>query len=918
MSRKKSILYLCISIRRTNPLKLFNKKNQRNRSARFCGAALLILALILAGIVTNSNAASVTDGAKRFKLDNGFTVILKEDNSAPVAAIQVWVKTGSANETEEEAGITHFIEHMIFKGTPSKKTGEIAGAIEDSGGHINAYTSFDRTVYFVEIASAQFATGVDVLLDAVQNSLFDKKELEREKEVVLEEYRRSLDIPERQLGRAIMELSYKKHPYRRPIIGYERTIRSFDREAVLSYMDKWYTPDNMVMVAVGDFDTKKALKTIKALVRDFPQRRGKTPFRLEEPPQTALRKIIKKDRVQQAYLNMVWHIPSVTHKDMYPLDILETILGHGKSSRLYSRLKMNADLVYDVSAGAYALADPGLFSLDATLSPDKLDSALEAIGKEISKITRERVSGSELTRAKTVAEANFIFDMEDMAGQARTLAFFQTMTGDMYNADHYLSNLQKVTPDDVVRVAEEYFRPENLSVGVMAPEGTAIVLDESVITSLFTPTDPADASKRVEGSKGEKDTVMMVLPNGMRLIIKENHRLPEVSIVGVFLGGTRLEKPGKWGISNFVANMLTRGTKERTAQEIASTVESWAGALNGFSGRNSIGVSAKFLSRDLYAGLELLADVVLNPDFPQSEIDKVRVDILAGIKAKKDRPTAQLFELFYKTLYPNYPYGHPRSGTTETIRSITRSDLEKWYKSSIGIPSNFVLTVVGDLKKDQMIPYVKTLFGAFPVSGNKIPVVAPEPPLTKFRKAHLNRPGAQTHLVIGYLGVGLKSRDNPPMALIKTALAGQGGRLFTQLRDKQSLAYAITAFRSPGLDTGVFGAYLACDPSKTAVATEAIFKELDKIREKGLTKKELKGAKSYLLGNLLIGLQTNGSQAMQMALDELYGLGYNNLPRFIRDIKAVSLDEIKSAAQKIIVPGRYVLVTVGPGQQKGK
>ena len=206
-------------------MKLFNKKNQGSKRARCCAVTLFIWALILAGFVTNLNAASVTEGAKKFKLDNGFTVILKEDNSAPVAAIQVWVKTGSANETEEEAGITHLIEHMIFKGTPSKKTGEIARTIEVSGGHINAYTSFDRTVYYVEIASAQFVTGLDVLLDAVQHSLFDKKELEREKEVVLEEYRRSLDIPERQLGRAIMELSYKKHPYRRPIIGYEKTIQ---------------------------------------------------------------------------------------------------------------------------------------------------------------------------------------------------------------------------------------------------------------------------------------------------------------------------------------------------------------------------------------------------------------------------------------------------------------------------------------------------------------------------------------------------------------------------------------------------------------------------------------------------------------------------------------------------------------------
>ncbi len=914
MSRKKSIPYLTISRRRTNPLKLFNKKNQGSKRARCCAVPLFIWALILAGFVTNLNAASVTEGAKKFKLDNGFTVILKKDNSAPVAAIQVWVKTGSANETEEEAGITHLIEHMIFKGTPSKKTGEIARTIEVSGGHINAYTSFDRTVYYVEIASAQFVTGLDVLLDAVQHSLFDAEELEREKEVVLEEYRRSLDIPERQLGRAIMELSYKKHPYRRPIIGYEKTIRSFDREAILSYMDKWYTPANMVLAAVGDFDMEEALKTIEALVRDFPQRTGKTPFRPEEPPQTALRQIIKKAQVQQVYLNMVWHIPSVTHKDMYPLDILETILGHGKSSRLYSRLKMNANLVYDVSAGAYALADPGLFSLDATLSPDKLDLALEAIGDEISTITRERVSESELTRAKTIAEANFVFDMEDMAGQARTLAFFQTMTGDMHNADHYLTNLKKVQSDDVVRVARDYLRPENLSIGVMAPEGTEITLEERVVASLFTQTDQAYSHRGVESPEGEKDTAMVVLPNGMRLIIKENHRLPEVSIVGVFLGGTRLEKPGEWGISNFVANMLTRGTKERTAQEIASTVESWAGSLNGFSGRNSIGVSAKFLSRDLYAGLELLADVVLNPAFPQSEIDKVRVDVLAAIKAKKDRPTAQLFELFYKTLYPNYPYGHPRTGTTETIQSINRSDLEKWYKSSIAIPSNFVLTVVGDLKKDQLVPYIKTLFGPFSPSGHKLPDVAPELPIAKFREAHLKRPGAQTHLVVGYLGAGLKSKDNPPMALIKTALAGQGGRLFTQLRDKQSLAYAITAFRSPGLDTGVFGAYLACDPKKTVVATEAIFAELDKLREKGLTQKELEGAKSYLLGNLQIGLQTNGSQAMQMAVDELYGLGYNNLPKFIRDIKAVTLDEIKDAAQKIIVPGKYVLVTVGPDQ----
>jgi zinc protease len=891
-------------------LKILDKKIAARLTARH-GVIMQVFWSLILLFTAQVHAASVTDGAERFTLDNGFTVILKEDRSAPVAAIQVWVKTGSANETEQEAGITHLIEHMIFKGTPARPAGEIARTIEAAGGHINAYTSFDRTVYYVEIPSARFDTGLDVLLDAVQHSLFDAEELEREKEVVLEEYRRSLDIPERQLGWEMMALCYQNHPYKRPIIGYEETIRSFDRKAILTYMDKWYTPRNMVLTAVGDFDTGKALQGIKALVSNFPERTGKDPFRPKEPPQTQLRKLIKKDQVQQVYLNLAWHIPEMTHEDMYPLNILEIILGHGKSSRLYARLKMDANLVYSVGAGAYALADPGLFSLDAKLGTDKLDPALEAIGQEISRLTTEPVSDAELTQAKTISEADFVFDMEDMSGQARTLAFFQTMTGDMYHADHYLGHIQKVTRADVLRVAQEYFRPENLSIGIMAPEGSEIALQDQAVAALFARPDLVSSAKAVNIPEGEPAPAMVVLPNGMRLILKENPRIPAVSITAAFLGGTRLEPADKSGISGFAADMLTRGTKKRTAAQIAETVESWAGRLNGFSGRNSLGVSGRFLSKDLYAGLELLADVLLNPDFPPSEMEKVREDILANIRAKKDRPTRELFDLFYKTLYPNNPYGRPQTGTLETIQSITRSDLETWYRS-VAMPSNLVLTVVGDLKPDQVIPYLKTLFETFAPEDRKLPDVAPERPLTEARTAHVKRPGAQTHLIVGYLGAGIGTTLDAPMALVKTALAGQGGRLFTELRDKQSLAYAVMAFRSPGLGTGAFGAYMATDPAKVETATKGIFLELDRIREEGLTERELEEARSYLLGNLQIGLQTNGSQAMQMTLDELYGLGYNHVPAYIREIEAVTLDDIRHAAQKIILPDRYVLVTVGP------
>jgi zinc protease len=894
-------------------LKAFKKKLRfRNRHSWAKVASILIcLTMAVTTLAANLNAASVTEGAGRFRLENGLTLILKEDHSAEVAAIQVWLKTGSANETDEEAGITHLIEHMMFKGTPSRKTGEIARTIETAGGSINAYTSLDRTVYHIQIPSTYFDTGINILLDAIQNSLFDPAELEREKEVVLEEYRRALDIPRTRFGWAMMDLCYRKHPYRRPVIGYEATIRSFKRKDILNYIEKWFTPDNMVLVAVGDFDSGRALKVVKGFFKEPSQRQAHRRLWAPEPAQSMLRKMVLEDDIQQVYIDMSWHIPHLAHPDIPILEVLEIVMANGKSSRLYKRLKMEKNLVHGISAGTSAMLDPGLFSVDATLSPEKFKTALYDMVQEVNGITLAPVSEAELTRAKTIAEADFLFNMETMSGQASTLGFFQTMTGDVYKADDYLKRLKQVTLEDIQNAVKTYFRPENLSIGVMAPKTSQISLSAEEITALFAQaltTPPPGPAPQARDAKAIK----IVLPNGMRLIIKENHTLPVVSFTGAFLGGTRLEVPPKWGISDFSASMLTRGTSERTASEIASTVESHGGRIDGFSGRNSFGLSARFLSKDIYLALELLADMVLNSVFPESEIEKVREDILADIKAKEDRPVRQLFDLFYETLFKHHPYGHPATGTSQSIRSIKRSDLLEWYRT-LSMPSNFVLAVVGDVNKNDLIPFIKTLFVSRLIpSPKKLPHIPPEPILPASREAHLERPGAQTHLLIGYLGADLKSKDNAPMTLIKTSLSGQGGRLFYNLRDKKSLAYSVAAFRNPGLETGVFAVYLACDPKKVPVAEQEIFKQLHDLRETGISQEELEAAKAYFLGILRISLQTNESQAMHMALDELYGLGHEYIQGFIKEIESVTLKDIKRSAQDIILPGRFVFATVGP------
>jgi len=489
------------------------------------------------------------------------------------------------------------------------------------------------------------------------------------------------------------------------------------------------------------------------------------------------------------------------------------------------------------------------------------------------------------------------------------------MMGDMYEADAYLKRLQGVTSKEIRDVARAYLRPHNLSIGLLAPKGSGVTLSEQDVIAAFSLSSRKRDPKKGGNLKTHVKATKITIGKGMRVIIKENNHLPVVSITGGFLGGVRLEGPQKWGISGFVSEMLTRGTKERSASEIASAVDALAGHLEGFSGKNSFGVSAKFLSKDLFRGLELAADVLLNPTFPESEMAKVREDILAGVRAKKDRPTPQLFDLFYKTLFRQHPYGHPETGTEKTIQAIKQRDLIEWRRG-LAVPSNFVLTVVGDVKTEQLLPYLKTLFGDFGISSSPGPApIAAEATLTEPRQAHLTRPGAQTHLVVGYLGADLKSKDNAPMVLIDTALSGQGGRLFSRLRDKESLAYAVSAFRRPGLETGVFGVYIASDPSKVAAARQGLFRELNKVREEGLTEKELADAKKYLLGNLRIGLQTNGSQAMQMTLDELYGLGHAYREKYIEEIKAVTLEDIKRAAGKIIGPENFVFVTVGPEEK---
>jgi zinc protease len=872
--------------------------------------SLILLSLIFITIPA-SQAEEALPNPYRFQLDNGLTVIIKENHAAPVAAIQVWVKAGSVYETDNEAGITHFIEHMIFKGTSKRGPGEIARAIEAVGGDINAYTSLDYTVYHVAIGSKFFDVGLDILSDAVLHSSFDPLEIEREKMVVLEEIRMRQDQPSIKLFEAVMAKAYTVSPYRRPVIGLPETVQPLTRDSILSYMKKRYTPSNLTVVVVGDVETADCISRIK---QAFSGMKGAATesVSLEEPPQDEVRTVLLKDEINESQLNMCFPIPGFNDPDSVALDVLASILGEGESSRLYRKLRDEASLVHGVSAYAFTPLGPGLFEVACSLDAEKSKEALQAALCEVYRLRYEAVNQDELDKAKLNIESVFIYAQERVQGQARKLGYFETMAGDYREQANYLKKVTALTSEDIRRAAKKYLHPERLTFGLLVPrEATMPFSMEFAWANLSHAADEEArklyATRKVEMSGAQK----FILSNGITLLVKEERNVPTVSMHAVFLGGLRCETAANNGLFNALAQLWTKGTKRRGAQEIAAEIEGMAGSINGFSGKNTFGLSVTFLSRFFPRGLEILTEVMLEPAFSPEELEKLRPVLLAQLKQQEDSLPAITFLNFNKLLFTGYPYSMNPLGSPETIKKLSTKKIKEGYQRYV-IPGNLVLAIVGDVEASSVKTEVEKLFSRWKKPGFRDIRIPLPKSIASPQTASILKPKQQVHIAIGFRGVTLSHPDRAALDVLNTVLSGQGGRLFTELRDKESLAYSLSAFSTEGIETGAFGVYIATSPEKKDAAVNSLWRELNRVRNEIIGPAELDRAKRYIIGSTEIGLQTNAAQTMDMALNERYKLGFDFTRAYLNKIEGVSVDEVLRVAKTYIQPEKYVIVAVGP------
>src|SRR6266566_3204705 len=627
--------------------------------------------------------------AQKWILPNGLTIIVQEDHSAPVASVQAWCATGSIDEDQHlGAGLSHILEHMLFKGTKTRSANQIAQSIQDVGGYINAYTSFDRTVFWIDVPKDGVSTALEVLTDAMMNSNLPPDEYKKEQEVIRREFAMGMDDPDRMASLLLFATAYQRHPYRFPVIGELEIYNQLTQEQVMQYYKTRYVPNNLTFVVVGDVDAQKVRQQLADLFKPYPEKSLKPVFIPAESPQLGRREVHQEFATELTHLSLAWHIPEVTNPDVPALDLLATVLGDGRSSRLYRRVREEAGLAYRISAFSYTPGDPGLFGIDATLDPKKREVAEQLVLHILDEVKQAGVTAEELIKAKKISLSHHLGALTTMRGQASDIGSNWLLTRNLNFSRDYLEAVKKVTLDDIKRVAAHYLTNENLTVISLNPKGSLVA--------------KAEAAKPISAGEVQK----FELSNGLRLLVRQDARLPLVAIGAVFRSGLLAETPQTNGITRLMAKALLKGTTTRTAEQIANEIEAVGGSMSSEASNNTFNVSLEVTKPDVKLAVELLSDVLLNAIMPEKAIAREKEIQLAAIRQEEEQMTTVARNILRQALFTQHPYALRANGSVDSVQRLTQKDLLE-FRDRYVVAKNGVIFVFGNVNAAE----VKQLFG---------------------------------------------------------------------------------------------------------------------------------------------------------------------------------------------------------------
>ncbi|MDB6053332.1 MAG: Peptidase inactive domain protein [Verrucomicrobiales bacterium] len=836
---------------------------------------------------------AIPPGVTFTTLGNGLTVIIKEDHSAPVVSAQAWCKTGSIDEGKWlGAGLSHVLEHMLFKGTHSRKAGRIDQEVQDAGGYMNAYTSFDRTVYYINAPSTGSKVVIDILCDIMQHATLPSEELAKELDVIRREMDMGQDDPSRRSGRRLFECAYTRSPYRYTIIGYPDIFNQLKSEDIKNYYKERYIPNNMFFVVVGDINPAEVVEQIKKGFAGSPAKALPPAVLPTEPTQVAGREIIEEAPIELGHAQFSWHIPDIRHPHVPALDVLATLLGSGRSSRLYREVREKKGVAHSVDAWTYNPGNPGLFGISAIVDGDKLNEARAAILAEVTRLQNEPVPAEELNKVVKQFIAGTLSSKKTMQGQAQDLGSNWMAANDLNFSERYLAAVKKLTPATLMEVARSYVTSENLTLYALLPEGSLKKESSSTV------------------AVAENGVKKFTFGNGLTLLVKEDHRLPFVDFRMLFRGGVLCEDTSNSGITQLTARMLLQGTKTRTADQLALEIESVGGSIDSYGGNNSFGIHAEVLNPDTRLCLDTIMDVAFNPIFPEAALDREKQIQIAGIRGQRDQMLQSASKLMRKAMYGETGYGLDSIGLEESIIRITRAEMIAFHAKMI-IPNGCVLSIFGDIDATEIRESVEKHISSWE-QGNRFDYEHPSPQLNGIKEVIEHKNKKQAVVILGFPGTTIFSEDRFALELLQESCSDLGSRLFLRIREQLGLAYYVGAQNLLGLIPGYFAFYAGTSPEKVEQVTNELLKEVTLLRESGLTEEELARSKAKIIGQKKIAQQDIGAIALVTALDELYGLGYSAALEEDQHYEAVTQEQLIAVTRRYLDPKSYVVSVVRP------
>jgi zinc protease len=866
----------------------------------------IIFFLIITISILTFNACSKNESislkeykARQYTLDNGLRVIINEDHRHPVVAIYALVDVGSSKEGKYEgSGVSHFIEHMLFKGTPQLKVGEFHSRVSALGGETNAHTSFDYTGFYITAPSSGLNESLKLLSDVIINSSFDESEFQNERNVILREMDMYEDDPSSQAIRNLFAESYIKHPYKYPVIGQRNTFKQLSRDDLYNFYKNSYTPDNIIISISGDVETEETLALLKKDFNTFKSPPLKTESQnICEPRQVGRLENVTYADVSLGYVALAYKSVSIYSPDLYALDVLAIALGEGKYSILAKDLKREKKLVYSINAYNYTPNCPGLFIFETTCDGAKYQDVIKAIDDKLTQIKKEGISRKDLKRAKKLALSNEINALNTYEAKAKDLAYSLIMSNDLNFSNTYIENIQKVTSQDIIRVAKQYFRENQLTVSAVLPETSKSQKKSSL------------NSDALENESNEINVKKIELENGLRLLIAQDSTYPLINIQIIFKGGLRYENQSNNGISFLLSSLIT-DTYYNT-KSISNQLEDRGGSISSYSQNNSFGIAIQVLRPDEEFALEIL-DHLLNGvrKISKNDIEYYKNLQLAAIKAQEDDIFSKSFLSLRQNYFINHPYSLGHLGTQESLKNINEEELLKFYYTMLE-PKNIVVAVTGDIDEEKIASRLKANLSKLKPPINSFSLDLPDENRIKESKIiKESTKDKQAIIMIAYPAPKATSKDRYAFDVLAATLSGGGSKLFYSLRDVQHLAYSVGAFSLMGFEPGCLVFYLSTTPQRAKEAQEALLNEISLIKTQGLRNDEIDQAKQELIGQYQIGLQTNQQLAFQCALDELYSNGYDHYLRYDEEINSVTQEDIKGVINQYLNTDEYLILVL--------